>query len=69
MLCKKNWEKEDEYNGLINFEVKFMGQEENMELRDKLDNLEEDIQDQQLQFLLSVFPADLEKIKVLKLEK
>ena len=26
-----------------------MGQEENMDLRDKLDNLEEDIQDQQVQ--------------------
>ena len=28
--------------------VKFMGQEENMELREKLENLAEDIQDQQV---------------------
>jgi hypothetical protein len=28
--------------------VKFMGQEENTELREKLENLEEDIQDQQV---------------------
>jgi hypothetical protein len=30
--------------------VKFMGQEENTELREKLENLEEDIQDQQVRF-------------------
>ena len=29
-------------------QVKFMGQEENTELREKLENLEEDIQDQQV---------------------
>jgi hypothetical protein len=31
-------------------QVKFMGQEENTELREKLENLEEDIQDQQVRF-------------------